>query len=783
MSVLEPRGWMGRGLAWLREAPLPEPPWRRDFVELGVAGGGRFQGQASPAEPADPAGAVAATATATGMSWRSLEGRSSTGGGLPQDVFTLGVRLDAFPPALRAQTLIGNLYASIPKRVVTAGRFPEDAEADGGHVLLNHLLENPHPLIPGATFWQWLGERCFAEGNAVAWIERTQAGRPLRLHPAACSGIDARVDLGYSPSAVEALYYLTILQAGYGGLGGMGGLRGLGGGGFGMPSGLSGASGGAGSGGAGFLPAGGLGGRAGPAGPANPGSPGAPGIGLGGIGALPVPARDVLHFRGAGFMPWSQESRNPLRDTGLRRTFLQWQAVNIYVERVLRCGVIAPFVIQVGDQATAEEVERIGNRLRSLHSGVAATGNALILYPEEKVVALNVQAIEAELVRLKEQLTVEIAQFTGVPPFLMYAYANNAQAWQRPQLASQWSQYLRSNLTGQFLADGQECSKKLLSYDAYARQRVRFDARALELGSFEETLRALGQATQKDSLLKPNEAREIARYGPIPGGDRLRSPTGAPAQAAQAAQAGQAGQAGQLGAGSPPLPPGPPAPPPASDSGGGGDGDSDSGAAGTEAEAERRSQRERRNDYIIGPEPPGRQPLRPPLMPPDLRKAIEPPMRPPGRPRYAGDARPGGSARRYWDADARPCLLVFCDLDGTLCNPIDAEPIGPGIELLQNQASANPDAEIVFLTGRAEDRRAETETWLRQHVEALAIDALILMRAADDDRPNAEYKVGALEAEAARRAIEVERCILIDDNPAAIELASEAGAQVRLFDG
>ncbi len=49
---------------------------------------------------------------------------------------------------------------------------------------------------------------------------------------------------------------------------------------------------------------------------------------------------------------------------------------------------------------------------------------------------------------------------------------------------------------------------------------------------------------------------------------------------------------------------------------------------------------------------------------------------------------------------------------------------------------------VVYLTGRVERIRAKTETWLRVHGFP---EGKVLMRANDDYRPNAEFKLDTLE--------------------------------------
>jgi hypothetical protein len=84
-------------------------------------------------------------------------------------------------------------------------------------------------------------------------------------------------------------------------------------------------------------------------------------------------------------------------------------------------------------------------------------------------------------------------------------------------------------------------------------------------------------------------------------------------------------------------------------------------------------------------------------------------------------------------------------------------------------------AEIVYLTGRPERCRADTEQWLREHDLP---QGRVLMRRAGDRRPAALVKVAVW-----RRLSRSHRLVMaVDDDPKVIEQARKAGIPVLLAD-
>ena len=133
--------------------------------------------------------------------------------------------------------------------------------------------------------------------------------------------------------------------------------------------------------------------------------------------------------------------------------------------------------------------------------------------------------------------------------------------------------------------------------------------------------------------------------------------------------------------------------------------------------------------------------------------------------------------------DERP--LAFVDLDGVVADvrhrlhhiegrkdwsaffaaAVDDPPHPEGLAVVTR---LEPDHEVVYLTGRPESCRADTERWLERH--GIAGHQLV-MRPAGVRRPAAELKLALLAEVAAGREV----AVVVDDDPLVLAAMAEAG--------
>jgi phosphoglycolate phosphatase-like HAD superfamily hydrolase len=142
---------------------------------------------------------------------------------------------------------------------------------------------------------------------------------------------------------------------------------------------------------------------------------------------------------------------------------------------------------------------------------------------------------------------------------------------------------------------------------------------------------------------------------------------------------------------------------------------------------------------------------------------------------------------------AEPKPIAVLDIDGVLADVrhrlhhLEAHPkswsgffaAASGDPLLPEGAAVAhrlaQDHEVVYLTGRPERCRRDTERWLVRHGLP---EGLLLMRAESDRRPARQAKLAHLRRLARRGTVEV----LVDDDPDVIEAATEAGLPAMLAD-
>ena len=141
------------------------------------------------------------------------------------------------------------------------------------------------------------------------------------------------------------------------------------------------------------------------------------------------------------------------------------------------------------------------------------------------------------------------------------------------------------------------------------------------------------------------------------------------------------------------------------------------------------------------------------------------------------------------DADPTARMLAVVDIDGVLADvrhrlkhldrrpkgwgaffaaALDDPPLQVGLETVRRLAEVY---EVVYLSGRPERCRADTEEWFRRH--ALP-PGEILLRRPDDRRPARLVKVQQLRRLQRRTPV----AVLVDDDPDVLEAAREAGFDV-----
>lgn len=103
--------------------------------------------------------------------------------------------------------------------------------------------------------------------------------------------------------------------------------------------------------------------------------------------------------------------------------------------------------------------------------------------------------------------------------------------------------------------------------------------------------------------------------------------------------------------------------------------------------------------------------------------------------------------------------------------PADA-PVKVGLDLLRGFLAEH---DVVWLTGRPERIRTQTEDWLAQHATG---HGRLVMRGDTDRRQASVYKVQHLQQLKSQTAIE----LFVDDDPRCVQYARAIGVESRLAD-
>jgi hypothetical protein len=110
------------------------------------------------------------------------------------------------------------------------------------------------------------------------------------------------------------------------------------------------------------------------------------------------------------------------------------------------------------------------------------------------------------------------------------------------------------------------------------------------------------------------------------------------------------------------------------------------------------------------------------------------------------------------------------DWPGFFAAAVDDPPLPEGVALV---LALLHDHDVVWLTGRPESTRGDTEAWLSRH--GLPTEPL-LMRRNGDYRPARHSKKETVRDLATQRRI----ALIVDDDPAVVRDLTAAGFQVRL---
>lgn len=251
-----------------------------------------------------------------------------------------------------------------------------------------------------------------------------------------------------------------------------------------------------------------------------------------------VPETDVLLVVGDGY--GGIRGLSPLSAYGVTFGVLSQSYQHLY--STLRQGMHVSGVVESDAEVGAGlgwDLPRIADlrkRLVDLFAGTLKAGGVPILPPGFKFSPVPYNAVDIQLVQLLELSIEDVCRIYRVPPRLVYHFRSgirySADAEASNSEFARYSVQPRTHMLGAMVAS-QLLSDRALNEDGLT---VRFDTDGLYAGTVSQRIAAIDQGVARSGILTVNEGREYLRTGrlprlePVPDGDRLLDPKGAPVQ-------------------------------------------------------------------------------------------------------------------------------------------------------------------------------------------------------------------------------------------------------------
>lgn len=175
-----------------------------------------------------------------------------------------------------------------------------------------------------------------------------------------------------------------------------------------------------------------------------------------------------------------------------------------------------------------ETANRIKEDWTSQHGTLSQAGKTALLWGGSKYHPISFSSVDAEILASRRMQVAEIARVYGVPLHLLFE-TERSTSW-GSGLEEQSASFVRYTLRPLARRIEAEWDRKLFRDEERARLSVRFNFDELLRGTARDRALFLESMVQKSAIMLPNEARRMEGLPPLPGGDELRQPTGAPTQ-------------------------------------------------------------------------------------------------------------------------------------------------------------------------------------------------------------------------------------------------------------
>ena len=241
-----------------------------------------------------------------------------------------------------------------------------------------------------------------------------------------------------------------------------------------------------------------------------------------------VPDANVLSFHGSGFD--GLQSPSPISHVAAK-TIQQMTLAMEHNAALLSSGMSGRSVLTLHESAiswTPKQRELIYKELQKNYSGSKAAGKVPILPPGITPSTLGgVSAVDLQMIDLLKWDLADISRVFNVPLRLLHHFVTGVRV--EPKVGTQGEDYIKWCIQPHVRRLTAQLNRKLLvkeDVDGGLRIHLRTDRAAS--GTFAERIAEIDQAVAKAGVLTINEGREWLDRPPLPGGDVLISPVGAP---------------------------------------------------------------------------------------------------------------------------------------------------------------------------------------------------------------------------------------------------------------
>ena len=253
--------------------------------------------------------------------------------------------------------------------------------------------------------------------------------------------------------------------------------------------------------------------------------------GLRGLGEqIAALAPDVLTLHGPGFD--GLESPSPIHYAA--RQTLSVMALSGEHQRALLHGVnlraAITIVPELFGRILPEQLQQYQDTLNQSYAAARRKGQIPLLSPGFGLATVGgLSAADIQLIELLKYSVEDVGRAFGVPPRMLGHFHEGAKV--ATTFEGHAVDFERWSIQEHVQRVQAQLTTKLVSADDAANGLVvRMPADRIRAGSWTEQVRAVDQAVAKAGVMTINEGRRLLRLPPVPDGDRLLQPKGAPTQ-------------------------------------------------------------------------------------------------------------------------------------------------------------------------------------------------------------------------------------------------------------